>query len=177
MSTPIAINKAINPARLDVELRAAVPALFGLAGDLPVAHYSLSELGPDQWLMEVPDDADVPAITAVVAAHNPAIRTTLQAQEDADTLSLQVLRDQYQLLKAGVDTIRVHQALVRTHMDAIQATANPTVANLASLQAVVNAVKQLSQDVEQTSDDMTTLCNGLDRLLDVLAILVRQVRA
>lgn len=168
------INRALNPPQLDVELRAAVPALFGMAGDLPIAHYTLSELGPDQWLMEVPDNADIPAITAVVTAHDPTIQTPQQDSEQADKTHVQSLRDEYQTLKNGLDSIRAHQVAVRGAMDDVQALADPTTVNLATIKAMANATKQVSQSVEEVSKDLTTMCHGLDLLLDGLTVLYRQ---
>lgn len=99
-------------------------------------------------------------IATLLATFNPATETPSEQQQDADVLSLQALRDQYQTLKAGLDTIRTHQAT-------IQSTPNPTTANLAALVGVANAVKQVSADV-------TTMTTGLDRLLDTLAVFVRR---
>lgn len=113
-------------------------------------------------------------LDSFVAAFDPATPTAGEQQQADDALSLQSLRDQYQTLKNGLDTIRTHQETVRGHMDTIQASANPTTANLAALQRVVDAVKQQSQDLELVSNDVTMMSNGLDRLLDTLAVFVRR---
>lgn len=99
-------------------------------------------------------------IDAVVASFDPTQPAASEQQEVADTASLQTLRAQYQTLKDGLVTIR-------THMATIQATPNPTTANLAAVVGVANAVKQVAADV-------TTLTNGLDRLLDTLAVFARR---
>jgi hypothetical protein len=156
----------VRPGKLLEELIAAIPACAPVPGPLgPVAVTTVETppgSGPQatECWVTVPDTVAPAAVAAVVAAHNAATPSAGEQQSAADTVTLADLRTQYQTMKAGLGTIR-------THMATIQASANPTTANLASLQRVVDAVKQVSTDI-------TTMTNGLDRLLDTLAVFVRR---
>lgn len=156
----VIIDKAINPTKLDAELRNAFPLLIDSSGPLPVARYMLDELSPDHWRLIVPDSINRAALDALIAAHDATAKTPLQQQEGLDSDALAALRAQYQTLKSGLNDIR-------TDMGTIQGTPNPTVANLASLVQLANGMKLLAAN-------QTKMANGMDRVLDTLAAVVRE---
>lgn len=139
----VPINRALNPAQLDAELRVAVPALFTTAGGLPIARYSLTPKGTDQWVLEIPADVSLATVQAAVTAHNAATQTAQQQQEVSDSTSLSGLRD------------NVVAAITR--LDAIQAAPPSTTANLASLLRLETAVKDMAGYQETTIRALVSL--------------------
>jgi hypothetical protein len=74
-------TRVLNPAQFDAELHSSIPALFGKADTLPMAHYSLTPLGTNQWRMEFPDTVPVAEVRAAIANHSPTTTTPGQQQE------------------------------------------------------------------------------------------------
>lgn len=110
---------------------------------------------PDTAIVVAPADDLQSALDALLAGFDPSVPSASEQRDEADALDLASLRDQYQQLKDGLDTIR-------SHMGQIQNGPNsPTAAQTGT------ALKLLAGDI-------TTLCNGPDRLLDTLAVFVRR---
>lgn len=106
------------------------------------------------WLT-LADGTNVATVDALVAAHDPLTPGPAEAQATADTASMADLAQTYSNMKAGLDTIRTHMASINN------GPASPTATQTGT------ALKTLAGDV-------TTLCNGLDKLLDVVRGLVRR---
>lgn len=74
-------TRVLNPAQFDAELHVSIPALFSKADTLPMAHYSLTPLGANQWRMEFPDTVPLADVRAAIANHSPTTTTHGQQQE------------------------------------------------------------------------------------------------
>ena len=100
-------------AKLNDELLAAFPAWE--TGADGVALYALSGDGTNLRI-EAPDDADEPAVAAVVAAHDPSTLGPGEEQlvaeiENEQTLD-QRLEDQLPILRASIDAITADPPLL-----------------------------------------------------------------
>ena len=102
----------------------------------------------------VPDNTDLGVVNAVIAAHNPLTPSPTEIEFTNDKLTMADLKQQYQSMKNGLTTIRTHMAQIKN------GPANPTAA-------------QTGTALKLIADDITTMTNGLDKLLDVLRIFVK----
>lgn len=102
----------------------------------------------------VPDNTDPSVVNAVIAAHQPTIPSPAEIEFTNDKLTMADLKQQYQAMKTGLATIRTHMGNIKSGPN------NPTAA-------------QTGTALKLIADDVITMTNGLDKLLDVVRVVVK----
>lgn len=149
----------------------------GLGGHGDRLHQALLDAGvpvltvqegsaPDTMLVVVPDAVTQAMVEAVAlgGSFDPTAPMPSEAQGQQDHDSLVAVRDTLQNWLGDFQTIQAHCLATHAHMQTIANTANPTVANLASLVATVNALKTVAADLDTTIQDLNTLLVDVSQL-------------
>lgn len=147
--------KAVRPGKLADEIMAAVPACAPevLPDGARRSRLHVWREGTGS-VVEAPDSVDEPTIAALVAAHNASAPSQAdQGQADRDA-KLATLRTSYQTLLNRAGTIH-------TQMGATKATTG------------TRTGAQLSADVRLIASAVDDLTTGVERLLEVVRVLVR----
>jgi hypothetical protein len=129
---------------VDAEGRATI--LFTLDKDKDV---------PNKWYLNIPDGVDNSTLDGVISAHDNTIPWPAEVEVQNDNATLDDLSVQYQNMMDGLTNIRTRMATINTGPN------NPNSAQTGT------ALKILASDV-------TTMCNGLERLLKTFRVFVKR---
>jgi hypothetical protein len=141
--------------RLGDELAAAFPQWRESGTDGFYRALATIRSSGDTIILDVPDDTVVSAVDNIINTHDPNVLGIAEAQEIDDNNNLSDLANTYQQLKAGLENIRTREAQI------VNGPASPTAA-------------QTGTALKLIANDIITMTNGLDKLLNVLRIFVRR---
>lgn len=103
----------------------------------------------------VPDGTNEGIVNAIVEAHNPETPSQAEIEFTNDKMTMTDLKNTYQNMKDGLVTIRSHMTQIKNGPN------NPTAV-------------QTGTALKLIADDVTTMTNGLDKLLDTLKVVVKR---